>query len=45
MSQEQQITPIPIPIAYDDKQEMLNGNNGLEIVPHLQLGVLDIWGV
>ena len=45
MSQKQQITPVPVPIVYEDKQEMLNGNSGLEIVPHPQPSVPDIKGV
>ena len=45
MSQEQQITPIPSPIVYEDEQETLNGNGGSAIVPHPQLGVPDIQGV
>ena len=45
MSQEQQVTPIPIPTMYEDEQEMLNGNNGLEMVPYPQPGVPDIQGV
>ena len=26
MSQDQRLTPIPIPTIYEDEQEMLNGN-------------------
>ena len=44
MSQELQIAPVPVPTSYEDKQEMLNGNSGLEMVPHPQLGVPNIQG-
>ena len=33
MSQEEQITPVPIPTVYADEREMLNGNDGTELVP------------
>ena len=45
MRQEEQIAPVPIPTIYKDEQEMLNGNSGLEMVQHPQLGVSDIQGV
>ena len=32
MSQHQHIIPVPIPIVYEDEQEMLNGNG--ELMPH-----------
>ena len=44
MSQEQQITPVPSPTMYEGEPKMLNGNGGLAIVPHPQLGVLNIQG-
>ena len=40
MSHEEQITPVPISIAYTNEQEMLNGNVGSELVPPPQPGML-----
>ena len=34
MSQEEQIAPIPIPIVYEDEQEMLHEKSRSEILPH-----------
>ena len=44
MSQEQPIALVPIPTIYEDKQEMLNGNRGSEILPPPP-SVPDIQGV
>ena len=45
MTQEQQITLVPIATIYEDKQQMLNGNGGgSEMVPHPSL-VCQIFGV
>ena len=40
MSQEEQITLVSIPTVYTDKQEMLNGNGGTELVPQPQPSML-----
>ena len=39
MTQEEQITPVPIPAIYEDEQEMLNGSSESELVLQPQLGM------
>ena len=39
MSQQEQITPVPISTVYKDEQEMLNGNGGSKLVPQSQPGM------
>ena len=43
MSQDQRLTPIPIPTIYEDEQEMLNGN--VEPMPRPQPSIPLLEGV